>query len=80
MLSSLSPDSLIPVDHPIRRIKAVVEAVLADLGPEFDVMYAATGRHSHSVPPEHFLKASVLMALYSIRSERQFSVGRRRSS
>jgi transposase len=70
MLSTLSPDSLIPADHPIRRIKAVVEAVLADLGPEFDAMYAAAGRHS--VPPEHLLKASVLMALYSIRSERQF--------
>jgi transposase len=70
MLSTLSPESLIPPDHPIRRIKPVVEAVLADLEPEFEAMYAATGRHS--VPPEHLLKASVLMALYSIRSERQF--------
>ena len=70
MLSTLRPDSLIPPDHPIRRIKPVVEAVLADLSPEFEAMYAATGRHS--VPPEHLLKASVLMALYSIRSERQF--------
>jgi len=69
MLSTLNPEILIPSDHPIRRIKAVVEAVLADLGPEFDAMYATTGRHS--VPPEHLLKASVLMALYSIRSERQ---------
>ena len=48
----------------------VVEAVLADVEPEFEAMYAATGRHS--VPPEHLLKASVLMALYSIRRERQF--------
>lgn len=70
MLSTLSPDSLIPADHPIRRIKPEVEAVLADLATEFDAMYAATGRHS--VPPEHVLKASVVMALYSIRSERQF--------
>jgi transposase len=70
MLSTLRPDSLIPPDHPIRRIKPVVEAVLAELSPEFAAMYAATGRHS--VPPEHLLKASVLMALYSIRSERQF--------
>lgn len=61
---------MIPPDHPIRRIKKVVEAVLADLDPEFDAMYAATGRQS--VPPEQLLKASVLMALYSIRSERQF--------
>jgi transposase len=58
------------LDHPIRRIKPVVEAVLAELAPEFDAMYARTGRQS--VPPEHLLKATVLMALYSIRSERQF--------
>jgi transposase len=70
MLSTLTSDSLIPADHPIRRIKPVVEVVLADLEPEFDAMYAATGRHS--VPPEQLLKATVLMALYSIRSERQF--------
>ena len=70
MLSTLTSDSLIPLDHPIRRIKPVVEAVLADLGPEFAAMYARTGRQS--VPPEHLLKATVLMALYSIRSERQF--------
>ena len=48
----------------------MVEAVLAYLEPEFDAMYAATGRHS--VPPEQLLKATVLMALYAIRSERQF--------
>ncbi len=70
MLSTLTPDSLIPADHPIRRIKPVVEAVLAELGPEFDAMYATTGRQS--VPPEQLLKATVLMALYTIRSERQF--------
>ena len=70
MLSTLTSESLIPLDHPIRRIKPVVEAVLAELAPEFDAMYARTGRQS--VPPEHLLKATVLMALYSIRSERQF--------
>ena len=70
MLLALTTDSLIPPEHPIRRIKPVVEAVLAELGPEFDAMYARTGRQS--VPPEQLLKATVLMALYSIRSERQF--------
>ncbi len=48
----------------------MVDTVLADLDDEFDVMYAAGGRPS--VPPEQLLKATVLMALYSIRSERQF--------
>ena len=70
MLSSLSPEDLIPGDHPIRRIRTVVEVVLAELDGEFDVMYARSGRPS--VPPETLLKATVLMALYSIRSERAF--------
>jgi transposase len=70
MLSTLTSDSLIPLDHPIRRIKPVVEAVLAELAPEFDAMYARTGRPS--APPEHLLKATVLMSLYSIRSVCQF--------
>jgi transposase len=68
MLSSLSPEDLIPADHPIRRIRTVVDAVLAELDDEFDAMYAGSGRPS--VPPETLLKATVLMALYSIRSER----------
>jgi transposase len=70
MLVSLSPDELIPADHPIRRIRRVVEDVLADLDGEFDAMYAARGRRS--VPPEALLKATVLMAMYSMRSERAF--------
>jgi transposase len=70
MLTTLSPEDLIPADHPIRRIRSVVEVVLAELDGEFDTMYARTGRPS--VPPEQLLKATVLMALYSIRSERAF--------
>ena len=70
MLSSLSPEDLIPSDHPIRRIRRVVDVVLADLDSEFEAMYADGGRPS--VPPEQLLRATVLMALYSIRSERAF--------
>jgi transposase len=70
MLSSLSAEELIPADHPIRRIRKVVDTVLAELDGDFDAMYASSGRPS--VPPETLLKASVLMALYSIRSERAF--------
>ncbi len=70
MLSSLSTEDLIPADHPIRRIRVVVEEVLAGLDGEFEAMYSASGRRS--VPPEALLKATVLMAMYSIRSERAF--------
>lgn len=70
MLSSLSTEDLIPVDHPIRRIRVVVDTVLAELDDTFDAMYAKSGRPS--VPPEMLLKASVLMAMYSMRSERAF--------
>jgi transposase len=70
MLTSLSTEDLIPADHPIRKIRRVVEEVLADLDGEFDAMYSRIGRPS--IPPEQLLKATVLMALYSMRSERAF--------
>jgi transposase len=70
MLTTLSTEELIPVDHPIRRIRRVVEDVLVELDGEFDAMYSTKGRRS--VPPEALLKATILMALYSIRSERAF--------
>lgn len=70
MLMTLSSEDLIPADHPIRRIRKVVDEVLAWLDPEFEAMYSRIGRPS--VPPEQLLKATVLMALYSIRSERAF--------
>ena len=70
MLTTLSTEDLIPKDHPIRRIRVVVDTVLTELDPIFDDMYAAGGRPS--VPPEVLLKSTVLMAMYSIRSERAF--------
>jgi len=70
MLSSLSTEDLIPKDHPIRRIRKVVDEVLAEMDGEFDSMYSRIGRPS--VPPEQLLKATILMALYTVRSERAF--------
>ena len=70
MLSGLTPDHLVPQDHPIRRIKPIVDHALNELSPVFSQMYAAGGRPS--IPPEHLLKASLLIALFSVRSERQF--------
>ena len=70
MLSSLTPDQLVPQDHPIRYIKPIVDNALNELSPTFNRMYAEMGRPS--IPPEHLLKSCLLIALYSIRSERQF--------
>ena len=70
MLSSLSTEDFIPKDHPIRRIRTVVDEVLAEMDGEFDAMYSRIGRPS--VPPEQLLKATILMALYTVRSERAF--------
>ena len=70
MLTAVTPDDLVPQGHPIRRIKPMVDRALAQLSPAFARMYAQNGRAS--IPPEHLLKACLLMALFSVRSERQF--------
>jgi len=69
MICLVSPETSVPQDHPIRAIKKVADTALAMLANVFEQMYAATGRPS--VPPERLLKGQLLIALYSIRSERQ---------
>ena len=69
MLTAVTPDVLVPQSHPIRRIKPMVDSALAALSPTFSRMYASVGRPS--IPPEHLLKGCLLMALFSVRSERQ---------
>ena len=66
----INVETMIPEDHPIRAIKRLLEQVLAEMDGHFEEMYAENGRPS--IPPERLLLAKVLMALYSIRSERQF--------
>ena len=70
MLCLISPESVVPTDHPLRAMKKLVEVVLRELSSVFDAMYSSTGRPS--IPPERLLKATVLMALYTVRSERMF--------
>ncbi len=70
MLSLVTPEQRVPGGHPLRRIKELADAALRALSPSFDVMYADGGRPS--VPPERLLKATLLMALYSVRSDRLF--------
>ena len=54
MLSSLSTEDLIPAGHPIRKIRVVVDTVLAEMDGLFEAMYSTQGRPS--VPPEVLLK------------------------
>lgn len=70
MLTLVGPEQRVPKDHPIRRIKELADAELRRLSPIFDEMYGTTGRPS--IPPEVLLKAQLLIALFSVRSERQF--------
>jgi len=70
MLSIVSPEQRVRADHPLRKVKELADAALARLSPTFDAMYSGMGRPS--IPPERLLKSSVLIALYSVRSERLF--------
>ena len=70
MLAFVDLEERVPNDHPFRTIKTVADEVLERLSPEFDRMYSKVGRAS--VPPERLLKASLLISLYSVRSERAF--------
>jgi transposase len=68
MFSYLSPEQRVPTDHPLRRIRPMVDIALKSLSPAFDEMYSALGRPS--IAPEKLLKALLLQVLYTIRSER----------
>ena len=69
LFSYLSPDAMVPQDHPLRVIRPLVNAALARLSSDFDRLYAPTGRTS--IAPEKLLRALLLQAFYTVRSERQ---------
>ncbi len=70
MLALVSLADRVPARHPLRPLKQLADAALADLSPVFYELYEANGRAS--VPPERLLKSMLLIALFSVRSERQF--------
>jgi transposase len=70
MLVMGSLQDRIPADHPIRRIKLLADEALSRLHPTFEGMYSQAGRPS--IPPERLLKAQILMALFTVRSDRMF--------
>ena len=69
LFSYLSPESLVPQEHPLRAIRLLVNAALERLSPAFAAIYADSGRPS--IPPEKLLRALLLQALFTVRSERQ---------
>ena len=69
LFSYLSPEALVPLDHPLRAIRPLLNAALDRLSPEFAKLHAPSGRTS--IPPEKLLRALLLQAFFSIRSERQ---------
>lgn len=68
MFSYLSPEARVPQDHPLRPIRVMVDMVLKRLSPSFDAIYSVEGRPS--IAPEKLLRALLLQALYTVRSER----------
>lgn len=69
MFSYVSPEVLVPADRPLRPIRLLVKRALERLSGEFDKLYAAGGRDS--IAPEKLLRALLLRAFYSVRSERR---------
>src|SRR3954452_17023896 len=69
MFSYISPEERVPADHPLRAIRRITDRALERLSPRFGTLYVQFGRPS--IPPERLLRALLLQALYTIRSERQ---------
>ncbi len=69
LFSYVSCEARVPASHPLRHIRAVVDEALDVLSPDFEGLYARAGRPS--IAPEKLLRALLLQAFYSIRSERQ---------
>jgi len=69
MFSYVSLEERVPQDHPLRAIRRITDRALERLSPRFGTLYVKFGRPS--IPPERLLRALLLQALYTIRSERQ---------
>ena len=68
MFSYLSAEQRVPPDHPLRKIRSLVDEVLQEMSPQFGKLYSDVGRPS--IAPERLLRALLLQIFYSIRSER----------
>src|ERR1700689_5158840 len=68
VFSYVSLEERVPKNHPLRRMREMVDAALAELSPQFEALYSKVGRPS--IPPEKLLRALLLQVLFTIRSER----------
>jgi transposase/IS5 family transposase len=68
MFSYVSPEKRVPLDHPLRPVRKMVDQVLKEMSPQFSKLYADVGRPS--IAPERLLRALLLQIFYSVRSER----------
>jgi transposase len=68
MFSYVSPDKRVPADHPLRKIRPLVDQILKEMSPQFGKLYSEVGRPS--IAPERLLRALLLQIFYSVRSER----------
>jgi transposase len=69
MFSYVTLEQRVPQDHPLREVRRLTDVVLISLSAAFDEMYSVSGRPS--IAPEYVLRALLLQAFYSVRSERQ---------
>ncbi len=69
MFSYVTLEERVPPDHPLRAVRRITNRALERLSPRFGTLYVHFGRPS--IPPEQLLRALLLQALYTIRSERQ---------
>ena len=67
MFSYVSVEQRVPADHPIRKLRVLVDTILAGLDAEFSSRYAKHGRPS--IPPERLLRAALLQVVYSATLE-----------
>src|SRR5207302_9688952 len=68
MFSYISPEKRVPVDHPLRPIRKMVDEILKEISPQFQKLYSDVGRPS--IAPERLLRSLLLQIFYSVRSER----------
>ena len=69
LFSYIRLEERIAADHPLRAIRALVDEALAALSGRFEDLYSHTGRPS--IAPEYLLRATLLQAFFTVRSERQ---------